>query len=162
MTNSQVSRDERQPAEREAAELHSRTVDADVFNDPLRSCIPMGGGFGSAVLALEDACLSDSEGLAVILTKDQHTAIVDERDRLRLRLGELLAEPDVLRTAFDVRRLYHDWRWKGLAPHRRPVMGEEIDDSVAFGLYVHRLPRASSSVSGNSQPHSGEAANGMR
>lgn len=55
----------------------SRVIAADVFDRPERKAVPLAGSFGGAVTALQDACLSDSNGTAVILTLDEWKAMHD-------------------------------------------------------------------------------------
>lgn len=52
-----------------------KLVRAEVFDHEQRKAISLAGPFGSAVQDLEDACLSDSEGLAVIMTLDSYLAL---------------------------------------------------------------------------------------
>lgn len=61
----------------DAADLYAknRVVSADVFDDLERRAISLSGRFGSTVTALQDTALSDSNGLAVLLTMDEFLAL---------------------------------------------------------------------------------------
>jgi hypothetical protein len=56
------------PTEERATDL-VRVVDADVFDgQPL----PLGGAFNETIIALQNACLSDTNGKAAIITLDHY------------------------------------------------------------------------------------------